>query len=148
VAFPNSHDSGYRSALRANCANDILARDAWAAPQLSYIGSATSPQQHNMGSLPNPGDPGYRQSLGVGGLLLRWSTAADRAGCILTSCLSFQDPEGEETEFAMRYFEPFTDDAFPEGSSCVFSRNQHRFISLSRIQHKLGYLCRHFSHSS
>ncbi|KAJ7126160.1 hypothetical protein C8R44DRAFT_874538 [Mycena epipterygia] len=65
----------------------------------------------------NPGDPAYRQNLGDGGLVLRWSTPADKAGCILLSCLAVMEPEGKETEFVMRYFEPFTDDAFYNGSS-------------------------------
>ncbi|KAJ6537615.1 hypothetical protein B0H19DRAFT_371863 [Mycena capillaripes] len=65
----------------------------------------------------NPGDPTYRRTLGGGDLVLRWSTAADRAGCILLSCLAVMEQEGQESDRAVHYFEPYTDDAFPLGSS-------------------------------
>ncbi|KAJ7119554.1 hypothetical protein C8R44DRAFT_877974 [Mycena epipterygia] len=68
----------------------------------------------------NPGDPAYRQDLGNEGLVLRWSTAADKAGCVLLSCLAamqLSEVEGRETEFSMRFFEPYTDDAYYDGSS-------------------------------
>ncbi|KAJ7680072.1 hypothetical protein B0H17DRAFT_1138830 [Mycena rosella] len=63
------------------------------------------------------GDPGYRRQLGDTGLVLRWSTSADRAGCILLSCIALGLKEGEEQEYAVRYLEPYTDDAFYSGSS-------------------------------
>ncbi|KAJ7465969.1 hypothetical protein FB451DRAFT_1486183 [Mycena latifolia] len=61
------------------------------------------------------GDPTYRCELG-GGLVLRWSTAADKAGCILVSYLAMGMTEGQEEEFGVRYIEPHTDDAFYAGS--------------------------------
>ncbi|KAJ6539832.1 hypothetical protein DFH09DRAFT_1368655 [Mycena vulgaris] len=70
-----------------------------------------------MSSSQNPGDPAYRREIGDGGLVLRWSTAADKAGCILVSCLALGLKEGKEAEFALRYSEPYTDDAFFSGSS-------------------------------
>ncbi|KAJ7453538.1 hypothetical protein B0H11DRAFT_2326020 [Mycena galericulata] len=48
-----------------------------------------------MESPQNPGDPTYRRSLGTGSLVLRWSTAADKAGCILLSCLAAMQEEGK-----------------------------------------------------
>ncbi|KAJ7465985.1 hypothetical protein FB451DRAFT_1261529 [Mycena latifolia] len=69
-----------------------------------------------MPSAQSPGDPTYRRELGDG-LVLRWSTAADKAGCILVSCLSLGMKEGEEKEFGARYIEPHIDDAFYSGSS-------------------------------
>ncbi|KAJ7726151.1 hypothetical protein DFH07DRAFT_244910 [Mycena maculata] len=65
----------------------------------------------------NPGDPTYRRRIGEDGLVLRWSTTADRAGCILLSCIVMGQQEGKEAEFAARYIEPYTDDAFYSGSS-------------------------------
>jgi hypothetical protein len=74
---------------------------------------------NQMASSQNPGDPTYRRSLGEGGLVLRWSTTEDKAGCVLLSCLAVQEPEGQESERAFRYFEPSMDDAFHAGSSYV-----------------------------
>ncbi|KAJ7919654.1 hypothetical protein B0H13DRAFT_1868413 [Mycena leptocephala] len=65
----------------------------------------------------NPGDFSYRHKLGKNGLVLRWSTAADKAGCILLSCLAMGQQEGRELEFGVRYIEPYMDDAFYSGSS-------------------------------
>ncbi|KAJ7154138.1 hypothetical protein C8R46DRAFT_1356888 [Mycena filopes] len=65
---------------------------------------------------PNAGALSYRRTL-ADGLVVRWSTAADRAGCVMLSCLAAQEPEGQETEATIRYYEPFTDDAFHAGSS-------------------------------
>ncbi|KAJ7121734.1 hypothetical protein C8R43DRAFT_74001 [Mycena crocata] len=76
-----------------------------------------NPPTHQMSSSQDPGHPAYRRNLGTGNLLLRWSTVADRVGCILLSCLAVQDSEGKETEWAVRFFKPYTDDAFHWGSS-------------------------------
>ncbi|KAJ7031272.1 hypothetical protein C8F04DRAFT_1186122 [Mycena alexandri] len=65
----------------------------------------------------NPGALSYRRELGSEGLVLRWSTAADKAGCVMVSCLAALETEGQESESTMRYYEPFTDDAFHAGSS-------------------------------
>ncbi|KAJ7101888.1 hypothetical protein C8R44DRAFT_348668 [Mycena epipterygia] len=70
-----------------------------------------------MSSAQNPGDPLYRRNLGDSGLVLRWSTPADKAGCIIVSCLALGVQEGQEKEWAVRYGEPYTDDAFFSGSS-------------------------------
>ncbi|KAJ7841430.1 hypothetical protein B0H13DRAFT_1910296 [Mycena leptocephala] len=66
-----------------------------------------------MASSQNPGDPAYRRSLGAGELVLRWSTAEDKAGCIMLLCLSVMEQEGQESERAVRIFEPL----FYSGSS-------------------------------
>ncbi|KAF7341103.1 hypothetical protein MVEN_01844500 [Mycena venus] len=55
--------------------------------------------------------------LGQGNLVLRWSTAEDRAGCIMVSCLALQEQEGKESEKAVRFLEPYTNDAYHAGSS-------------------------------
>jgi hypothetical protein len=73
----------------------------------------------------NPGDPSYRRALGTGELVLRWSTEKDKAGCIMLTCLAGKQQEGEEAEWAVRYFEPYTDDAFHMGSSFVFFSFMH-----------------------
>ncbi|KAJ6537730.1 hypothetical protein B0H19DRAFT_373344 [Mycena capillaripes] len=78
----------------------------------------------------NPQDPSYRRTLGESGLVLRWSTAADRAGCILVSCLAMGQQEGQEKEFGMRYIEPYMDDAFYSGSST----NWAICVDISRIE--------------
>ncbi|KAJ6455566.1 hypothetical protein C8R47DRAFT_1166011 [Mycena vitilis] len=65
----------------------------------------------------DPGDASYRRKLGETGLVLRWSTAADKAGCILVSCLAWGQQEGEENDLGARYIEPYMDDAFYSGSS-------------------------------
>ncbi|KAJ7649024.1 hypothetical protein DFH06DRAFT_1208800 [Mycena polygramma] len=65
----------------------------------------------------NPADASYRRKLGETGLVLRWSTAADKAGCILVSCLAWGQQEGEEDDLGARYIEPYMDDAFYSGSS-------------------------------
>ncbi|KAJ7627787.1 hypothetical protein DFH06DRAFT_1304459 [Mycena polygramma] len=65
----------------------------------------------------NPGDPSYRRNLGETGLVLRWSTAADKAGCILVSCLALGQHEGKELDFGVRYLEPYMDNDFYSGSS-------------------------------
>ncbi|KAF7341104.1 hypothetical protein MVEN_01844600 [Mycena venus] len=65
----------------------------------------------------DPGDPTYRRDIGSGNLVLRWSTAEDKAGCIMLSCLSVMEQEGKESEWAVRFLEPYTDDAFHAGSS-------------------------------
>ncbi|KAJ7772846.1 hypothetical protein DFH07DRAFT_801708 [Mycena maculata] len=70
-----------------------------------------------MTSSQNPSDPTYRLTLGTGKLVLRWSTAADRAGCSVLSCLAMLEEEGKESDWGVRYYEPFTDDAFYAGSS-------------------------------
>ena len=64
----------------------------------------------------SPGNQNYSQRISDS-LKLRWSTSADRAGCILLSCLAPGIPEGQESEFALRYFTPYTYDAFYAGSS-------------------------------
>ncbi|KAJ7465989.1 hypothetical protein FB451DRAFT_1261539 [Mycena latifolia] len=69
-----------------------------------------------MSSAQSSGDPTYRRELGDG-LVLRWSTTADKAGCLLVSCLALGMKEGQEKEFGARYIEPHTDDAFYSGSS-------------------------------
>ncbi|KAJ7777528.1 hypothetical protein DFH07DRAFT_1056377 [Mycena maculata] len=69
-----------------------------------------------MASSQDPGDPAYRRSLG-GGLVLRWSTTADRAGCMMLSPLALQQQEGHESEFFVRLLEPLVDGAFYKGSS-------------------------------
>ncbi|KAJ7466144.1 hypothetical protein B0H11DRAFT_2048605 [Mycena galericulata] len=69
-----------------------------------------------MASLQDPGDSAYRRSLG-GGLVLRWSTAADKAGCMMLSPLALQQQEGQESEFLVRLLEPLVDDTFYKGSS-------------------------------
>ncbi|KAJ6586344.1 hypothetical protein DFH09DRAFT_255372 [Mycena vulgaris] len=63
-------------------------------------------------SSPNPGDPAYRRTLGDGGLVLRWSTPEDKEGCVLLACLAAGQEEGQESGFGVRYFEPYTDEAF------------------------------------
>ncbi|KAJ7270188.1 hypothetical protein C8J57DRAFT_305219 [Mycena rebaudengoi] len=67
--------------------------------------------------MPNPSHPAYRKNIGGQGLVLRWSTAADKAGCMLLSCLAGGQPEGQENEFGLRYFEPYLNDTFYAGSS-------------------------------
>ncbi|KAJ7926170.1 hypothetical protein B0H13DRAFT_1972934, partial [Mycena leptocephala] len=61
--------------------------------------------------------PRLSSTLGAGDLALRWSTPEDKAGCIMLSCLAAMKQEGEESEPVVRYFEPYTDDAFYLGSS-------------------------------
>ncbi|KAJ6453897.1 hypothetical protein C8R47DRAFT_1167669 [Mycena vitilis] len=65
----------------------------------------------------NPGDPNYRRELGVNGLVLRWSTATDKAGIVLGSCLALTQQEGKELDVGVRYIEPYLDDDFYAGSS-------------------------------
>ncbi|KAK7038306.1 hypothetical protein R3P38DRAFT_3182399 [Favolaschia claudopus] len=65
----------------------------------------------------NLADPAYRRTLADGKLAVRWSTKEDRAGCVMLSCLAVREQEGQESEKAVRYFEPFTDDQFHSGSS-------------------------------
>ncbi|KAJ7202383.1 hypothetical protein GGX14DRAFT_654353 [Mycena pura] len=71
----------------------------------------------------SPDDSAYERKLNRG-LMLRWSTSADRAGCTVASCLSplcpVMETEGQETEFALRFFERQTDDFFYVGSSTNF----------------------------
>ncbi|KAF7366152.1 GNAT family N-acetyltransferase [Mycena venus] len=69
-----------------------------------------------MASSQDPGDPAYHRSLG-GGLVLRWSTAADKAGCMMLSPLALQEQEGQESEFIVRLLEPLVLSAFYKGSS-------------------------------
>jgi hypothetical protein len=63
----------------------------------------------------SPGHAKYRRDLSSS-LSFRWSTAADRAGCAFLACLAPGMEEGEENEFGVRYFEPYTSDTFYAGS--------------------------------
>jgi hypothetical protein len=63
-----------------------------------------------------PGHPTYRRDIGDS-LTLRWSTAADRAGCAFLACLAPGMEEGAEDNFGVRYFEPYTSDTFYAGSA-------------------------------
>jgi hypothetical protein len=67
----------------------------------------------------SPGHPTYQRHINDT-LTLRWSTQADRAGCAFLSCLAPGMEEDKETEFGVRYFEPYTSDTFYAGSSWVF----------------------------
>jgi hypothetical protein len=64
----------------------------------------------------SPGHPTYRCDINET-LTFRWSTQADKAGCAFLACLAPGMDEGEESEFGVRYFEPYTDDAFYAGNS-------------------------------
>jgi hypothetical protein len=64
----------------------------------------------------SPGHPAYRCDISDS-LTLRWSTAADRAGCAFLACLAPGMEEDQVSEFGVRYFEPYTSDTFYAGSS-------------------------------
>ena len=62
--------------------------------------------------------PDYRHDIGDG-LVLRWSTAADRAGIALVGALAFGQDEGHEADGIIRTTERCAMDEFWNGSSSV-----------------------------
>ena len=79
----------------------------------------------------------YRHDIGDG-LVLRWSTSADRAGIALVAALAFGQDEGHEADGIIRTAERCAMDEFYNGSSCVV-KPARPLIS----QHGLGGLHRH-----
>lgn len=86
----------------------------------------------------SPGDPTYRSDISDS-LMLRWSTSADRAGCTFLSCLAPGLSEGKEFEFALRYFEPYTQDSFHAGSSSVVFRNPFLCLLLKHYRYRTNW---------